>query len=188
MLSLPVEPIHVQLATLALLVATVAAAQRYRLGPHADWIEVVRSLLLPVLDAVVERAVGDVGAAVEISDDDLVGVLEGSPERVAAMLWAAGCRRNLMATHKTPVDGRGECGSWAYRGPAVDARMQVHVQLFEAPDGGTAVAAHWEYSSAAAWLWRNRSVLVGHYRTVYDSPAVGARFVREEILPDVTWT
>lgn len=164
---------------------TVAAGTRYRLGPDSDWVEVARAVFLPVLDPVIERVVGGVGSTYELSERELVGVIDAGPEGVETLLWEAGCRRNVLSASKTLPDGRRQIGAWVIRDPAVvGTKMQVDIMLFEA-ETGTLVAAHREFSSALRWLFEDPEVLVDHYEgTTYD-PEAGERLVREAILPNV---
>jgi hypothetical protein len=156
-----------------------------RLGPAADWVEVVRSVALPILDRVLDPVLGGVGAAYQITASERVGVLDATPEDVERLLWQAGCRRNVLSATKTLPDGRRQRGAWAYRRPAdVGAQMQVDIMLFEHP-AGTAVYAHHEYSSSLRPF--RPSVLLKHYRGAIYDPATGERILQQAILPDARW-
>jgi hypothetical protein len=163
----------------------VAVAQSRRLGPQADWVEVVRAVCLPILDRVLDPALGGVGAAYEIAASERVGVLDATPEETERLLWQAGCRRNVLSASKTLPDGRRQRGAWVYRRAAdVGASMQVDIMLFEAR-GGTAVYAHHEYSSALRPF--RPSVLLKHYRGAIYDPATGGRILQQAILPSARW-
>jgi hypothetical protein len=163
----------------ALLVAiVVAVGTSRRLGPDADWVEVVRAVCLPLLDPVVERLVGGVGAAYEISDHEVVYVVD-DVEAFEHRLWQAGYRRNVMSALKTLPDGTDQASAWVLRDPAiVGERMQVDVQVFD--DGR--VAAHHEPSSALRWLVEDWTVLRDHYRGVGYDPVAGADLFERTVL------
>jgi hypothetical protein len=165
----------------------ILARQYYSLRPYADVVEAVRSIALPLLDPVIERHFGSVGAAYEISESELVGVLDAPLPTVRRWLWAARCRLNLLSAEKSLPDGRQQIGAFVYRGPAVPERKQVDVMLFRAPGGRVAVAAHLEHSSALHWLWRDPEVLRKHYQGVEYDPDAGERILVESILPDARW-
>jgi len=186
--TVPLPPVSLSIILAALAMALVVyVGTARRLGPQHDWVEVVRSVALPLLDPVIERLAGGVGAAYEIGDRERVGVLDATPEAVERLLWQAGCRRNVLSATKTLPDGRRQQGAWVYRRDAdVGARMQVDIMLFEAR-GGTAVYAHHEPSSSLRWLRRDPSVLVDHYRGRGYDPDAGERILVEEILPDARW-
>jgi len=150
-----------------------------RLGPAADWVEVVRSVCLPLLDPVIERLVGGVGAAYAIDDAELVGIQAAPPEAVEDRLWTAGCRRNPVSALKETPYGE-QVGAWVYRGPELKAEMQVDIILAEAPGDATAVYAHYEFSSALRPF--RPSVLAQHYRGAVYNPERGAEVVRD-LLP-----
>ena len=185
--TVPLPPGSSAVLVAALAMAVVVyAGTRYRLGPQHDWVEVVRAVALPLLDTVLDPLLGGVGAAYEIDETEYVGVLDATPEQVERMLWAAGCRRNVLSASKTTHDGRRQVGAWVYRREAdVGAGMQVDVMLFRAPGGGTLVAAHHEYSSALRPLEVRR--LSKHYRGVDYDPATGGRILQRAILPDARW-
>jgi hypothetical protein len=152
-----------------------------RLGPQADWVEVIRSVALPILDPVLERAAGGVGSAYGIGSEELVGIQDAPPEQVEHRLWAAGCRRNPVSALKETPYGE-QVGAWVYR-EGVEPEMQVDIILAAAPGDATAVYAHYEFSSALRWLWRNPSVLAQHYRGAVYNPERGADVVRD-LCPD----
>jgi len=178
--TVPVPPTAVLVAAVVMALVVYARTAR-RLGPAHDWVEVVRSIALPILDPVLERLVGGVGAEYRIGDAELVGIQDRPPEAVEEALWAAGCRRNPLSALKATPYGE-QVGAWVYR-EGVDPEMQVDIILAEAPGAGTAVYAHYEFSSALSWLWREPSVLAHHYRGAVYNPERGAEVVRE-LLPD----
>jgi len=187
----PVPTVPLPPGSTAVIVAAVAMAivvyvgTVRRLGPQADWVEVVRAIALPLLDRVLDPLLGGVGAAYEIGPEERVGVLDATPEDVERMLWAAGCRRNVLSASKTLPDGRRQRGAWVYRRESdVGKAMQVDIMLFEHP-AGTAVYAHHEYSSSLR-PFRPR-VLLKHYRGASYDPATGARILQQAILPDARW-
>lgn len=176
----PIDSRTAALTTLAVvLVATIALGERRRLGPHADWVEVVRATIHPVFDPVLDRVLGGPGAAYELTDQEYVGRVPVSPEAVEHVLWELGARRNTLSAYKTLPDGRGQVGAWVYRGDGVADDRQVDMMLFAAPDDemGTDVYAHEEYSSAVRWLLEDPMVLVRHYRGVEYSPRRGIEHV-----------
>jgi hypothetical protein len=165
------------LVVTALLVAALLGT-RYRLGPHADWVEVVRSACLPVLDPLIERLAGGVGSVYEIDESEVVTQVK-VPERFEMALWQAGYRRNVMSAAKRLPDGTAQVSAWALRDPEiVGTAKQVDVQIFA--DGR--VAAHHEPSSALSWLWVNPDVLRRHYRGVGYDPERGAAILRATVL------
>jgi hypothetical protein len=169
-------------ASFIVVIATVAIGTRYRLGPHADWVEVVRAVAWPIVDPVIERVVGGVGSAYQLGEREFVGHLNEDIEVVEKRLWNAGSRRNIIATYKESTDDRDEAGSWVCRDEGVPDRKQVHVMLFETDDCGTDVYAHMEYSSALRWLRDDPKVLRKHYAGRYCSPEAGAEFVHIHLL------
>ena len=171
----------VPIAIITVAVAALAVyGQRRRLGPNSDWVEVVRPPCLPVLDPFVERYVGGVGVAYELSEDELAGHIPAPPEDVEETLWAAGCRRNVVSAYKTlEADGRSQQGAWVYRGDDIPADKQIDIMLFATPDGGTDVFAHEEFSSNLSLLFSNPDVLRKHYQGVDYDPEAGARWVRK---------
>ena len=164
-------------ASLALLAVAVYIGHRRRLGPTADWVEVVRATTLPIIDPVIERAVGGAGSQYKLLEREYAGTIAASPEKAERILWEVGCRRNLMAALKT-TESREETGSWVYRGPEVGSEMQLHVMLFEA-EQGTDVYAHREFSSALRWLWTDPTVLRKHYGAAHYSWTEGEELVHE---------
>jgi len=187
----PVPTVPLPPGSTAVIVAAIAMAivvylgTVRRLGPQADWVEVVRSVCLPILDRVLDPLLGGVGAAYEITASERVGVLDADPEQVERLLWQAGCRRNVLSASKTLTDGRRQVGAWAYRRAAdVGAQMQVDIMLFEHP-AGTSVYAHHEYSSSLRPF--RPSVLIKHYRGAIYDPEAGERILVESILPEARW-
>jgi len=183
--TVPLPPVSSAVLAAALAMALVVyVGTTRRLGPAADWVEVVRALALPILDRVLDPLLGGVGAAYAIDARERVGVLDATPEQTERLLWQAGCRRNVLSASKTLPDGRRQQGAWVYRGDAVDDGWQVDIMLFEAPSG-TAVYAHHEHSSALQPF--RPSVLKKHYRGVGYDPAEGEQILVESILPDARW-
>lgn len=181
--TVPLPPVSLSIILAAVAIAiAVSVGTARRLGPQADWVEVVRSVALPILDPVIERLVGGVGAEYRIGDVELVGIQDTPPEQVERRLWTAGCRRNPVSALKETPYGE-QVGAWVYRGPELEAEMQVDIILAEAPGDATAVYAHYEFSSALRWLWRNPSVLANHYRGAVYNPERGADVVRD-LCPD----
>ena len=173
------------LVSLAALLAFVRTLQGPRtrewLGPAADFWELVRRLLLPVLDRVARRRLpGDHYAAYELPLREVVGTIDATPEQVEQLLWDAGATRMPLAALKTlrfeDIEAV-EVGSWAFR-DSLFARRQVHVMLF-AMDGQTVVAAHAEASALNPWT------ALDHYRGVGLSAEAGAREVRRRLDEDV---
>jgi hypothetical protein len=181
--TLPIDSIDSRIAALSIIAAVVAATGIYgtrrRLGPNADWVEVVRATCLPVLDPFVERAIGGVGVAYELSEAEHVGHIPAPPEDVEKQLWEAGCRRNVVSAFKTlEDDGREQVGAWVYRGDEIPADKQIDVMLFRTPDNETDVYAHEEFSSDLGLLFKNPRVLKKHYQGVEYNPKAGAEWVR----------
>jgi len=174
----PLALIPVPALLAAALLVTALAAQRYRLGPHADWVETVRATALPPLDPLIERAVGGVGSVYTIGQREVVTTV-ADPEAFERRLWAAGYRRNVMSATKRLPDGTRQVSAWALRDPAVvGTTKQVDVMIFR--DGR--IAAHHEPSSALSWLWVHPDVLRRHYRGVGYDPAHGERLLRTTVL------
>lgn len=148
---------------------------RRLLGPAADTWELLRGLLLPPLDRLLRRrAPGQHYAAYTLSMDEVVGVIDATPEAVEQLLWDAQFRRMPLAALKRLPDGRVETGSWAWREHPL-ASTQVHVILFAAGEGRTLVAAHEEANAL------NPAVAMDHYRgRGYDVPG-GEREVRRRL-------
>lgn len=164
-------------ATVAALVAGGAAVLLYgvlgrrALGADDDWWNALRRTVLPWLD---EQA-DDSGlyAAYELHPREFVGTVALSVDEVEEELEALGFDRNPLAALKYAPDGRPERSSWALRDlpeffdelpPLAQAAVaalqedQLHVMLFERPDGRTDVAVHHEASSI------NPRQAAGHYR------------------------
>ena len=178
-MTLPREPL------VAFAVFLAAVASRRRLGPHADWTETLRAHALPPLDPLLQRWFGGPGSAYQLGPAEFVTTVDVAPETVERRLWSSGCRRNLLAAAKTLSSGEHEIGSWAYRGSSIPPHRQVHIMLFQRDDGGTDIYAHYEFSSALWWVWRNPTVLYNHYHGVGYSPQKGEAFVRDHILPAI---
>jgi hypothetical protein len=169
----------VQLVAAAVAVLlTVYAGTRWRLGPHADWVEIVRATAWPVLDPLVERHVGGPGTAYTLGSAEHAARVDADPEEIERWLWSKQCRRNIVSAYKTTTDGRKQSGAWVYRGDEIGDRRQLDVILFNAPGGGTDVYAHVEYSSALTWLRRDPDVLRKHYQGIEYDPAAGGDMVR----------
>lgn len=166
-------------ATVALL-GTLWMLQQPRsrtlLGPAADFWEYGRRLVLPLLDRLARRRLGDGHyAAYELDAEELVGILDAPPEEAERILWEAGAVRQPLAALKTLPDGRVERGSWAFRDSLL-AEQQTHVVLFAGhEDGETLVAAHREASPI------NPVTALDHYRgRGYDVDA-GERDLRRRL-------
>lgn len=181
---IPPELVVPVIAVTVLVAAAIVFRDR-RLGPHSDWVEVLRLCSLWALDPILERRFGGPGSAYQLNDDEYVATVDVNPEVVEERLWELGARRNLLAAAKTVSDGRREQGSWAYRGDPLPDTEQIHIMLFLNGDGGTDIYAHREHSSGVEWLWRNPDILYRHYRGVGYSPAEGEAFVRGLILPKI---
>lgn len=172
------DPI-VQLGAAAVAVlVTVYAGTRWRLGPAADWVEIVRAVALPMLDPLVERYVGGVGTEYELGAREHAARVDASDEELERWLWRCNCRRNVLSAFKTTTDAREQQGAWVYRGDGVGEKKQLDVMLFDAPDGATDIYAHVEYSSALSWLRDDPTVLARHYGGVEYDPAAGGEMVR----------
>ena len=162
-------------ATVALL-ATAWALQQPRsralVGPAADGWEYVRRGVWPLLDRL---APGTHYASYELTDRELVGLIDAPPEAVEQLLWEAGAVRQPLAALKTLPDGRKEVGSWAFRDSLL-AERQTHVILFEGIlEGETLVAAHQEASPLLPWT------ALDHYRGRGLDVEAGERAVRERL-------
>jgi len=173
------HPVAPYIAAALAVAVTVAVGTRYRLGPAHDWVEVVRRLCLPVLDPLVKRYVGGAGTAYELGAREHAARVDASPEEIETWLWDRGLRRNVMSAFKTTGDGRSQVGAWVYRGEAVPERKQLDGMLFAAPDGGTDLYAHVEYSSALRWLRDDPTVLKRHYAAEDYDPDAGGEVIRE---------
>jgi len=164
------------LVATVVLLATGWALQQSRsrrlLGPAADGWEYLRRSLLPLLDRL---APGTHYASYELTDRELVGLIDAPPEEVEQLLWEAGAVRQPLAALKTLPDGRKEVGSWAFR-EGLLARTQDHVILFEGIlEGETLVAAHQEASPLLPWT------ALDHYRGRGLDVEAGERAVRERL-------
>jgi len=169
-------PLVATAALLATLWAARGPRSRHWLGPAADGWEYVRRGLLPLLDRLMRRSSsGRHYASYELTDRELVGLIDAPPEEVEQLLWDAGAVRQPLAALKTLPDGRKEVGSWAFRDGLL-AETQTHVILFEGIlEGETLVAAHQEASPINPWT------ALDHYRgRGYDVEA-GERAVRERL-------
>lgn len=113
------------------------------LGPDDDWVEDDRRILFEWLD----KHFGDMHKFVyNIGNADYVMTADASPDKVEELLYDADYRRNLISARKAREhhDGGRQWahGSWADD----DGDHQHHVFIFESPDGGTDVYAHYEDS------------------------------------------
>lgn len=143
-------------------------------GPAADWIEIVRGVLLPLLD----RHTPGIKWAYTLHDRERVGYIDAPPEEVEQLLWEHGFRRMPLAAYKDLIDGREEVGSWAFR-ESLTAEEQLHVMLFAEGDG-TAVYAHSEKSAInpfTAW---------DHYRGIGYDIERGKAALKDK-LPSGVW-
>jgi hypothetical protein len=177
-LSISTDPVMYRAAAVVAVLLTVYAGTRWRLGPHADWVETVRATAWPVLDPLVERHVGGPGTAYELGPAEHAARVDADPETIERWLWDRGFRRNVTSAFKTTADDRSQCGAWVYRGDAVADDRQADVMLFRAPNGQTDIYAHVEFSSALSWLWRDPTVLARHYGAVGYDPEAGGELVR----------
>jgi len=164
------------LVATAALLATAWALQQPRsralLGPAADGWEYLRRGVWPLLDRL---APGTHYASYELTDRELVGLIDAPPEEVEQLLWEAGAVRQPLAALKTLPDGRKEVGSWAFRDGLL-APTQTHVVLFEGIlEGETLVAAHQEASPLLPWT------TLDHYRGRGLDVEAGERVVRERL-------
>jgi len=133
---------------------------RRTLGADDDWWNALRRTLLPWLDEQADSS--GLYAAYELDPREFVGTVDLSVDEVEEELEALGFDRNPLAALKYAPDGRPERSSWALRDlpayfddlpPLAQAAVaalqedQLHVMLFERPDGRTDVAVHHEASS-----------------------------------------
>lgn len=153
-------------ATIAAAAAGVGATVLYgalgrrALGADDDWWNALRRTVLPWLD----EQVADSGqyAAYELDEREFVGTIDMTVDVVEEELEAYGADRNPASALKYAPDGRPEAASWAFRDlpdyfdelprelQVVVVAMtddQLHVILFERPDGRTDVAVHHEASA-----------------------------------------
>lgn len=166
------------LAAAGCMAVLIYVAQSRRLGPDSDWVEVIRSVCLPILDPIIERLIGGVGSVYQIGEREVVTTVADA-EAFERELWAAGYRRNVMSATKVLPDGTEQVSAWVLRDPEiVGKRMQVDVMIFA--DG--TVAAHHEPSSALRWLFVDWTVLRDHYRGVGYDPAAGADLFEQTVL------
>lgn len=164
-------------ATVAAFVAGGAAVLLYgvlgrrALGADDDWWNALRRVVLPWLD---EQVDGDgLYASYELHPREFVGTVDLSVDEVEEELERLGFDRNPLAALKYAPDGRPERASWALRDlppyfdelpPLAQAAVaalqedQLHVMLFERPDGRTDIAVHHEASSI------NPEKAAGHFR------------------------
>jgi hypothetical protein len=170
-------PIAAALVSTAALLAFMWALRQPRnrryVGPAADYWELVRRILLPLL----ARRVPAVKWSYELHGREYVGRINEPPEEVEQLLWDHGFTRMPLAAYKTLPDGSGEVGSWAFR-ESLTAEKQLHVMLFADGDG-TAVYAHAEYSAI------NPLVALKHYRGTGYNPDAGAEQLRAKLPPEV---
>jgi hypothetical protein len=80
-----------------------------------------------------------------ITTGEYAGSLDRSVTETEALLWERGFIRNPFARLKVRNDTP-EAGSWVHRERPLAPR-QLHVMIFQGPDGGTDVYAHEELSS-----------------------------------------
>jgi len=179
MLDTPTAIAASLVATAALLATLWALRQplaKSWLGPAADGWEHARRGLLPLLDRLLGQYTDDRHyASYELTDRELVGLIDAPPEEVEQLLWDAGAVRQPLAALKTLPDGRKEVGSWAFRDSLL-APTQTHVVLFEGIlEGETLVAAHQEASPLLPWT------ALDHYRGRGLDVDAGERVVRERL-------
>lgn len=125
----------------------------------------LRRHVIPTLHRLFQRHDENLYAETEISEDELVDVVDRPSEDVLEKLAAAGYEPQPLASFARDWEGRPEIASWArYEGP-VPFRgaphflrpRQVHVRLFDI-DGQTMITAHEEATSWRPDQWRD------HYR------------------------
>lgn len=166
-------------ATTGLLLTLWALKQprtRTLLGPAADGWEYARRLVLPLLNRLAGRHLeGRHYASYELTEQEIVGVIDAPVEEVEQILWDAGAVRQPLAALKTLPDGRVERGSWAFRDSLL-ASKQTHVVLFAGDAlGETLVAAHREASPI------NPLTALDHYRGVGLDVDAGERDLRRRL-------
>jgi hypothetical protein len=132
-------------------------------GSDDDWIECVRRYLYPRLDPYWPMSTLTIGSDGYVTTIDAQGLSDASPgndgpvsgtvdldeDTLEVALEDIGFLRNPIAALKIHQDGRTSDGSWALlpeNDPtgALKGHEQLHVTLFDAPDGGFDLYAHVE--------------------------------------------
>jgi hypothetical protein len=154
------EPVVAAAVAGAAAVALYGVLGRRALGADDTWWNALRRTVLPFLDEQTEGS-GHY-AAYELRRVEFVGTVDLTVEDVNAKLEELGADRNPISALKYAPDGRPEAASWAFRdlpegfddlprelqvAVAAMADDQLHVILFERPDGRTDIAVHHEASA-----------------------------------------
>lgn len=154
--------------------ATIAGlgAARFYYGPRfyeVPW-QPLRRVTIPIAHKIAERKLGDdFYAAYEVGRREHVATLDVPFEDVVEDLEDAGYVPEPLAALKRDWNGSTEVASYARHhgekpfpgAPEWLRERQVHVTLFETPDGeGTIVTSHDEYNSWVPWLAED------HYRGI----------------------
>ena len=149
-------------------VGALAGARLYY-GPQfseVPWVP-LRRAVIPVAHRIAQRQLGDDFYAVyDVGREEHVITLELSVEDAVDDLEIAGYLPEPLAAFKTDWNGNTEAASYARHigskpfpgAPEWLRERQIHVTLFDAPDGGTIVTAHEEWNS---WRWDKAEA---HYR------------------------
>lgn len=125
----------------------------------------LRRHAIPILHRLFQRHDEDLYAETEVGINEVVDIVDRSPEDILEDFAEAGYEPQPLASFATDWKGRPEVASWArYEGPKpfrgapnFFRPRQVHVRLFEADDG-TVITAHEEATSWRPDQWRD------HYR------------------------
>ncbi|WP_265112296.1 hypothetical protein [Halosolutus halophilus] len=125
----------------------------------------VRRAVIPLLHRLFQQKDDNLYAETEVTEDELVDVVDRRPEAVLEDLAAAGYEPNPLASLATDWTGKTEITSWAhYEGPRPFhgaphflKPRQVHVRLFPREEG-TAITAHEEANPWRPDQWQD------HYR------------------------
>ena len=152
---------------------TYAVPLRLNRGPEGRWWESLRRIVAGTAARVDPQA-----GPREVAPGEYAGVFPASLAETEATLYAAGFLRNPTARLKTR-DGAPEDGSWVYRETPLAPR-QLHLMLFERPDGHTDVYAHEELSSV------NPLCAMSHFTGAGQSVADGVFRARELFDLDTT--
>lgn len=152
---------------------TYAVPLRLNRGPEGRWWERVRRIVAGTAARVDARA-----GPRPIAPGEYAGVFPAPLGETEAALYSAGFLRNPTARLKTR-DGEPEDGSWVYRESPLAPR-QLHLMLFERPDGHTDVYAHEELSSV------NPLCVMAHFTGAGQSVAAGVFRARELFDLDTT--
>ena len=153
-------------AIVSLLVLGRLYAGEHLFNDRARFWGPLRRHAIPILHRLFQRHDEDLYAETEIGTDEVVDIVDRSPEDVLEDLGDAGYEPQPLASFARDWLGRPEVASWArYEGPAPFhgaphflRPRQVHVRLFETDDGGTVITAHEEATPWRPDQWRD------HYR------------------------